>query len=459
MEYTLTVTEELYQVLMATLFDGKGVERAAYLTCGVSETNAETRFLVRCVTVVEPKHVISESAVHISIEAKSYLPVLKRAHLGTEAFVFVHSHPEGNPDHSPQDDIEEARLFQVAYIRVRGATVHASLVFSQPNIVRGRVWLPDGSTLPLSRVRIIGDRFRFLDAVASNDIGPWADRQMRALGVDIQSLLSRLTIGIAGVGGTGSAVFEQLVRLGVGRVIVVDPDVFDHTNVNRVYGSRLTDAGVNKVDIALRSSRMIGVGTRVETVPGTVTSKEVAQALRSCDVVFSCTDDQWGRSILTRLAVWYLVPVFDLGVLVDAVGGMIGSIFGRVTTLLPGRACLFCRGRITSDRVRAEVIAVTNPELAEQLRREGYLVGLDEPSPAVIPFTTSVAAAAVTEFLHRLTGCLGADRSSSETLLLISDSRVRTNDRRAPEDCFCGNESVWGRGDTPRFLDLNWAEQ
>ena len=444
---------------MATLFGGHDVEKAAYMTCGISRTEEETRLLVRSVTPVETADIISESPTHISIRARSYLAALKNAHVREEAFVFVHSHPRGFPEHSPQDDVEEEALFRTAHVRVRGVPVHASIIFSKPGAVTGRVWLPNGSTAPLARVRVIGNRFRFFDAEASSEVAQWTDRQVRALGHEIQSLLGRLTVGVVGVGGTGSAVFEQLVRLGVGRIIVTDPDTFDPTNVNRVYGSRLADAGRRKVEVTTRLAEGIGVGTRVDAVHGSLTSESVARAFRECDVLFGCTDDQWGRSILTRFALRYLIPVFDMGVAIDAPEQVISTIQGRVTTLLPGRACLFCRDRISAERVTAESVASIDPDRAAQLRREGYAPDLDDPAPAVIPFTSAVAAAAITEFLHRLTGCLGADRHSSETLLLISDSRMRTNDRLSTDDCFCGRQEYWGRGDSARFLDLSWRPE
>src|SRR4029078_5652392 len=118
------------------------------------------------------------------------------------------------------------------------------------------------------------------------------------------------------------------------------------------------------------------------------------------------------------------------------------------TMLLPGGACLFCRKRLSGDRIRAEVIAATDPVAAEQLRREGYLVGTEELAPAVITFTTAVAAGAVSELLHRLTGFQGPDRKSTEVLFLFDQSRVRTNARLPVEGCFCARETNWGRGDT-----------
>jgi hypothetical protein len=83
-------------------------------------------------------------------------------------------------------------------------------------------------------------------------------------------------------------------------------------------------------------------------------------------------------------------------------GASIVSVQGRVTTLLPGAACLFCRGRITAEGVRAQVIESCNPEQAKELRRQQYAPELEGNAPAVIAFTSAVASTAVSELLHRL---------------------------------------------------------
>jgi hypothetical protein len=169
--------------------------------------------------------------------------------------------------------------------------------------------------------------------------------------------------------------------------------------------------------------------------------------------VFGCTDDEWGRSILTRLAIYYFIPVFDMGVKISSNEGVIGSIQGRVTTLMAGSACLFCRGRVNSDRISSEILQASDPDRAESLRREGYLPELPGATPAVISFTTAIASSAVTELLHRLTGFMGAERGSTEVIHLFDQTRVRTNSVQPNPNCgICANRERWGRGDRQPFL-------
>jgi ThiF family len=461
MRYSFSFTEEQYTGLTDHLFSDRAVERAAYLLCTISSSDEEKRLLVREIIPVLPDEIESATDHDIVIRQSSYRRALKSADLSHSCFVFVHSHPEGFSQHSPQDDQEELDLFKAAYARIHvDQAVHASIVISDPGNPIGRVWLEDGSNHPISRIRVLGRRFAFFDPddQAMIDIALF-DRQILAFGEHLQRLLSRLHVGIVGLGGTGSAVCEELTRLGVGRLTICDPQNFDDTNINRVYGSRKSDEGVPKAEIARRSIQDIGVGTRMDAIAGSITDLAVAKKFTNCDVIFGCTDDEWGRSILSKLSLAYMIPVFDMGVEVDSEAQEIKSVRGRVTTLMPGSACLFCRGAVTSKVITAEILHATNPAEYENRKREGYVPGLPGNAPAVITFTSSVASAAVSEMLHRFTGYMGSTRNSTEIILRFDESKISTNSKPIRSGCWCSDRNIWGLGDVDPFLDLTWPSR
>lgn len=433
---------------------------AAYLLCRVAVTEEEIRLLVREMMPVEAEDIISASKGHMQIKSRSFLRAMKRAQLTKQCFVFAHSHPKHVQKHSPQDDEEESKLFKTAFIRIDNVPVHASIVFSSAERPEARVWLANGRKQAVERVRVLGKRFRFyFTAETALDVRPLYDRQVRAFGKYFQQIVSKLHIGIVGTGGTGSNVFEQMVRLGAGQISVFDKQLLAETNVTRVYGSRMVDVDLPKVKLMQRMAADIGLGTIVTPIIGNITDRQFAKRLRSCDIVFCCTDDQWGRSILTRLAMYYYIPVLDMGVKIDSAEGIIRSVQGRVTVLTPGAACLFCRKRIHSQAVMGESIDVSNPDQAEELRRQKYIPELQEEAPAVIPFTTTVATSAITEFAHRLTGFMGTERTATEIIHLIDSGRVATNSTPPEADCnICGTNRLWGRGDTTPFLDITWPD-
>jgi molybdopterin/thiamine biosynthesis adenylyltransferase len=458
MRYSLTFTEPLYKQLTTHLFNGQpDVERAAYLLCRLSVTPAETRLLVREVSPVPQSEVMAASSHGMSIPAVSFARAMKRAHDTQHCFAFVHSHPGGIAAFSRQDDVEERKLFDTAAIRV-GPGPHLSLVVSDNGDVAGRVWFDSQPPIAINQVRVVGRMFRFLgrqQAQTSLDI---FDRQVRAFGHGLQELLHTLTVGVVGVGGTGSAVCEQLIRLGVGHLQVFDGDLIDGSNVTRVYGSGIGEVGVPKVENIRKLAERIGLGTHVTAVPQFITYRSAAQRLKECDIVFGCTDDEWGRSILNRLAFYYYIPVIDMGVRIASTAGIVQSIQGRVTVLAPGTSCLFCRGRI-GGQIAAEVLRATDPRAAEGLRHEGYIPELEDGAPSVVSFTTAVASSAVIEFIQRLTGFMGADRTATEILHLFDENRTRTNSRPSDPDCICSNPDKVGRGDSEPFLDSTWRPE
>ena len=98
---------------------------------------------------------------------------------------------------------------------------------------------------------------------------PVFDRQIRAFGQDIQKQLKRMIVGVVGLGGTGSAITEQLIRLGVGELLIADKQRFEKSNVNRVYGSKVSDDDKYKTEILKRLADDIGLGTKVIPLPTT----------------------------------------------------------------------------------------------------------------------------------------------------------------------------------------------
>ncbi len=450
----LSILEVHHEQLLAHLFRRRDVETAAYLRCGVAEMDGTVKLLVREVIPVRDDHYLRRDSLGISVDSASYAPVLKAAAAQNDAVVLVHTHPDGPPRFSRQDDIEDHRFFPCVHTRIPGRP-HASLVFTPEGDLDGRVWHDDGTSSSLGRINVLGSRFRVFGTDPDGSPVPaFFDRQTRAFGPEIQRLLQQLRIGVVGAGGTGSAVFEQLLRLGVGKLLVIDHDVIEASNLSRVHGSGVPDIGLPKVALAARTAREAGLPSSVEVLQGDVTTEEVARRLRECDLLFGCTDRHLPRAILARLSTRYLIPIFDLGVVIDSASGQVRAVVGRVTTVLPGTSCLLCRGRIDPHQIRAEALS---PEQRQGEAAEGYLPELGVMDPAVISFTTATASFAVADLLHRLTGYMGG-RQSTETLLLFHHPEVRSNAVPPESWCDCAQSPSWGRGDEEPFLGMTWRQ-
>lgn len=457
--YTITFRQFDYEKVVKFFFSGAKTERAAYALCRLSITTTENRILVREIIPVLDEDIEEATWTGMKIKNISFLRAMKKASQTKQSFMFIHSHPKEFPSHSQKDDQEESILFTTAYERIDSIRIHTSLILSAPDKPNARVWLDDGTHQKVDIIRVLGDQFRFFCDSSKYVLPQFFDRQVRAFGEDIQQIFSRLNIGIVGLGGTGSAICEQLTRLGIEKLTLIDGQTFDSTNVNRVYGSRLTDEGDKKVDIAERNIKEIGVGTKIQKIDKPITFCSAALSLRDCDIIFGCTDDNWGRSILNRLALYYHIPVFDMAVAINSKDQIIQSIIGRVTILLHGNGCLSCRERINYKGVQSESMAELDPERLIELIKQKYADELPGTAPSVIPFTTAIATLAIEEFIHRITGFKGVDRKSTEILYFFDEGRLRTNKTECKNECFYLDEYNILRGDCSPFLDMTWRPE
>ena len=446
------ITLTLHDVVAHQIRDAvsSGLEVAGVLIVGTSETPGELRLLGREYHPAPDEAYVERTPRRLRLSSAAYMPALARAQTLGATAIFVHSHPEEDPTMSPSDDGVDASLRTVFQIRT-DSSIYGSLVLRlrDGNLsFSGRVWRNDDLVGAISLLREVGERFTFtssVDALAPLPRTEAFDRQVRAFGGPIQDLLGSLHIGIAGCGGTGSSVAEQLIRLGVGRLTVVDHDVLTNTNVTRVYGSGITDAGQKKVEIVRRNANRIGLDTLVETIDGKVSVRSTMDALRACDIIFGCTDDQTGRLDLARLAYWCLVPVLDVGVLVDSTEGALDGIYCRLSVQIPGTACVQCWGLIDQARLGAEQLSA---EEREELEHEGYAPELETRDPAVIAYTTLVSATAVSELILRLTGA--AIDGAARIMIMAHDRRISTASKPLDRGHWCGQPQTWGIGVTRR---------
>ena len=393
----------------------------------------------------------------LSIRTSGWLPTLARADAEQSVPIFVHTHPGGDPRHSSWDYEVDEELARVASVRTDQGH-YASLVLGgtpgEPTF-QGRFKTESHNWVAVDRVRVVGERLTLLlPQDGEEESLEVFDRQVRAFGEAGQRVLRHLRVGVVGAGGTGSAAMEQLVRLGVGEIVVADPETLTDTNVTRVYGSTLKDVDRPKVDIATDAAEVVGLGTHMVPIEGEVLEKRVVESLLHCDVILGCTDDDEGRVILTRMPQALLQLLIDCGVVVDSRGGQLFDIFGRVSVVTPTSACLVCMDEIDLERARAQATPV---EERERLVREGYAPELDTTDPAVVTFTTITSGFAVNELLSRLFGYCD-DEPANRMLLRIGSRSISKQRREIRGNHRCGRAQFLAIGSRAPLLDYGWRD-
>lgn len=459
----VTITLVLPEVLTGQILSSVGLplETAGVLVATPLEASAGLiKLLGRSLHFVDDRSYLERRADGLSIASTGYVPALAEAERLNAVPIWFHTHPSeaAIPFPSGADGVVNSEIGDVFRLR-SGSRFYATLIVSPRGdgfTYTGTLENNGGQPQPIHRLWSVGDRWRLihsLDSAIAN-VPEMFDRNVRAFGPAIQAALSDLRIAIVGCGGTGSAVAEQLARLGVRNLLLIDPDILSASNVTRVYGSTAKDVGRPKVD-ALRDHLLaIAPALACEAVGSMITVESTARLLCGVDLVFGCTDDNAGRLVLSRAASYLLTPIIDVGVLLssDSVGALSG-IDARVTVLSPGYPCLVCRDRIDLARAAVEM---RTPEERRRLEDEGYAPALGAVEPAVVAFTTAVAAAAVNELLERLIG-YGPYPRPSEVLLRLHEREISTNRSEPRSGHYCDSASEkLGAGAASPFLEQAW---
>lgn len=443
--------------LTALLFPGDGREAVALALCGQHLSTDAQILTVHDIIPVPPDAYVERHGDRVTWRTGFLPAVLERADREGLSILKVHSHPSGFAGFSRTDDRSDSELFESVFGWVDEVDIHGSVIALPDGSYIGRFALPDGGFCKVDRVLVSGERiqvFDHQDDTPPDDIPAHAIRHALALGAATTRLLRRLRVGVVGCSGTGSIVAEQLLRLGVGELVAVDPDLVEDVNLNRIVNSTMSDAlsRTPKVDVIKRTAHAMDLGTKVVPFQEDLRSRKAVSVLASCDVIFGCVDSHDGRRSLNRIATYYVIPYIDVGVLVQTEESEITHISGAVHYLQPGASSLLSRGVINNDQASTEALERDDPELARGLRHEGYLRGAGPVArPAVIAINGVFASMAVFELLARLHGFRPDDAELSEQRFCLTDYYVSS----APEGESCDVlRRHLGRGDVEPLLDM-----
>ena len=450
--HSMALPEHVWNSI-ATALD-EDLERAGMLIGTVMDDDQFT-FLVNRIEWMSDDAYHRRAPDELIVGSEAWAPTVRATARTGETAAFLHTHPGGEARFSTRDEVVDlalaeayGRLTSGGYIAVVAAGRSAS-----PAVAARRV-RSSGDIVEFDTIRVVGEKLRLWPSGDNPVDLALHDRQVRALGSDGQKILGALRVGLVGLGGTGSPVYEMLHRLGVGYIVTIDDDVVTEATPSRGSYYATRHLGQPKVEVMREMSQHLRMSTDIEVVKGDVTHHDVASRLAHCDVIFACTDGHASRLVVNRMPYWLLAPIIDVGVLVDSsVDGQV-DVTGRVTWISPGTACLTCRDRINRQVAQAEML---DPEERRALAGEGYVPDIDTPAPSVVAYTTMMAAYAVDELLRRLLD-LGTTSVATESLIQISKRRVSNNRVEPTHGCFCSDSARWARGGLEPRLDQMWVQ-
>ena len=118
-------------------------------------------------------------------------------------------------------------------------------------------------------------------------------------GVDAVRKLQAATVAVCGLGGLGSNIAISLARAGVGKLILVDFDCVDVTNLHRQQ-YKACQVGLPKPEALLANLKEIAPYTEYETHFEKVTAENVATLLANADVVCEAFDNAEAKAMLVN---------------------------------------------------------------------------------------------------------------------------------------------------------------
>ena len=405
------------------------------------------RYLVVEVEVAVDADRLSATPVAFTFAPQFLTRVTRKARERRLHLALIHSHLSGFPCFSSIDDATEDGLRTFLQERLQGQLAFSVLICRQELTARQ---VGEKVTVPVVTVGAVVRRHESGSTTPTPHIEQF-DRQVRLFGIEGQAILKRLSVAVVGLGGTGSVLVQQLAYLGIERFSLIDPDVLEESNRNRVVGASANRIGQSKVQIATEVIRCVQPDATIDPLQGNVVSREGLDLLRAANCIFICTDSHVSRAFISEFANQYLVPAFDVGVSINAPNGRVESITGRTQMVAPGLACLLCAGVLDARRIREELMT------PEQRSADPYFndhEGVHQP--AVISLNSAMVSMTVTMFLAAFLGIPGRARWQSFDGIA---GTVRVLSSKPDPDCpVCGRGGVAAQanrralsflGDTP----------
>ncbi|MCF0137029.1 MAG: HesA/MoeB/ThiF family protein [Oscillospiraceae bacterium] len=127
------------------------------------------------------------------------------------------------------------------------------------------------------------------------------ERYIRNIGAITEAeaeLLRKSTVFVAGCGGLGGHIIDQLLRIGVGSIRAADGDVFEESNLNRQLLSAEPLMGVSKAKAAMLHARQVNSDVSFTAYPEYITGDNAEALIAGCDIVIDALDSIAARKLL-----------------------------------------------------------------------------------------------------------------------------------------------------------------
>ncbi len=300
----------------------------------------------------------------------------------------IHSHPEDCRTSASWLDKDMDGYFSSEFVTYGAGRPYVSLRVALSADGRfafgGEAWV-NGKQMPVVEWLTVGEE---LEREVSELVGAGKtdDSSSRECTARLTELVGERTarlpnscIGVIGCSGTGSPAVHVLARAGVRRFVLVDPEAFALSNLERMHGSTWRDLKTKPPKVEILRRLVLGINPKAEikTIRGNVLDENVLDQLLLCDLVLGCTDSQHSRAALGDFASHYLLPCLDVAVLMRATNGKLTEQVGEIARYTADEPCPWCLGRIDQKALAYELMTDAEREQRAQAAAEAVKRGID----------------------------------------------------------------------------------
>ncbi len=152
-------------------------------------------------------------------------------------------------------------------------------------------------------------------------------RSMGTIGIDGQIRLLSSAVAVIGCGGLGGLVCDLLARAGTGRLVMVDSDIFDETNLNRQLLATEETLGRPKARVAAERVAEVNGAVEAEGRQCRFDTFTAEGILEGMDLAVDCLDNLSSRRVLFAECASRGIPI---------ISGAIAGFWGQVGVVMPG---------------------------------------------------------------------------------------------------------------------------
>ena len=149
---------------------------------------------------------------------------------------------------------------------------------------------------------------------------------------------------VVGCGGLGGHIIDQLARIGIGSIRVVDGDVFEETNLNRQLLSEVPLLGTGKARAAAERVCRVNPDVVAEAAEVFLTEENAPSLLEGCDIVLDALDNISSRKTLAAACKKSKIPY---------IYGAISGWIAQAAVSMPGdnlMELLYPEGTVIRDK-------------------------------------------------------------------------------------------------------------